>query len=307
MSTNSTADGEWTVVTKDNKKHRSFGGGGSRVRNRNRSKRTGVGYGSKTPYQQSLSSSDEVQSLTFVIIKERLDRLQEELRRTTGFVNSFLAARNDVGLNGFVPEAIVCYGVGNFASSSSSNLSMSTIPAPLWQLALALELRRIFQKDSDKRRVSCSFYDPCTSETEREMLNELGMEWIESNERGNRRVDGPTLFFMPHCPMMLYENVCLANWDQLEHVVMIGNSVRAYTQRLVGTIPPGLAALEQCTAEAPLDIKSTEMDRRHIGYGSATMEAAFNDMFLTLFRIADGTDLPQKPDDEAVGDVGELL
>jgi len=44
-------------------------------------------------------------------------------------------------------------------------------------------------------------------------------------------VDRPTLFFMPHCPLVLYENVLEANWTSvnLNKIIILGNSFNRYT------------------------------------------------------------------------------
>lgn len=50
---------------------------------------------------------------------------------------------------------------------------------------------------------------------------------------GSRPVFRPTLFFMPHCPQSLSNNVLRANWVlSLRHVMIIGNSLQAYSEAL---------------------------------------------------------------------------
>ena len=62
----------------------------------------------------------------------------------------------------------------------------------------------------------------------------FGTHIIDQNELGCRSVTSPTLFFMPHCPMGLYHNILLSNWNKssLGNVYIFGNSFAAYDERL---------------------------------------------------------------------------
>lgn len=50
------------------------------------------------------------------------------------------------------------------------------------------------------------------------------------DERGRREVKVPTLFFMPHCEVQLYDNLLDANWgcENLNKMVILGNSFGEY-------------------------------------------------------------------------------
>ena len=62
-----------------------------------------------------------------------------------------------------------------------------------------------------------------------EALERLGVAQILVNEEGKRTVDKTTVFFMPHCPMQLYNNVIWANWSlNLSNVIVVGNSFTLY-------------------------------------------------------------------------------
>ena len=49
----------------------------------------------------------------------------------------------------------------------------------------------------------------------------------------SHRADAPTVVFMPHGSAVMYHNFCLANWsvDQLQRIVLIGNSFAAYADK----------------------------------------------------------------------------
>lgn len=105
---------------------------------------------------------------------------------------------------------IVCYGIGQFSDSVASR----------FQLALLLVL-----KDCLKSKVS--LYDPALSPEEKEIIKLLDCLVIETNEEGKRKVDCDTLFFVPHCPKQLVNNLLWKNWGKsLSHCVIIGNSFK---------------------------------------------------------------------------------
>eukprot|EP00850_Spirogloea_muscicola_P021665 SM000257S08649 [mRNA] locus=s257:28303:30207:- [translate_table: standard] len=54
-------------------------------------------------------------------------------------------------------------------------------------------------------------YDPVLTALERTAMQCLGCECLPHNEEGLRRAERPTVFYMPHCEVELYENVLLAN------------------------------------------------------------------------------------------------
>ncbi|KAF9612342.1 hypothetical protein IFM89_039060 [Coptis chinensis] len=55
---------------------------------------------------------------------------------------------------------------------------------------------------------------------------------IEVNEQGRRQAVKPTMFFMPHCEAVLYDNLLRANWrpENLNKMVLFGNNFEKYEQ-----------------------------------------------------------------------------
>lgn len=76
-------------------------------------------------------------------------------------------------------------------------------------------------------------YDPVFSDLEKEVLTNLGLVLISKNEEGKRLVVRDTLFFLPHCPKELFNNLLWANWGTpLRHCTILGNrhsEILAYT------------------------------------------------------------------------------
>ncbi|KAF8781424.1 SRR1-like protein [Argiope bruennichi] len=109
---------------------------------------------------------------------------------------------------------IVCYGLGNFASCLAAR----------YQLAFLINLKKILLP-----RNICIF-DPMFSYEEKRVLKNFGLTVLKENEEGKRTVLNRTIFFMPHCSIVLYNNLLWANWgkDSLSKLIIIGNSLQGY-------------------------------------------------------------------------------
>ena len=62
-------------------------------------------------------------------------------------------------------------------------------------------------------------FDPVHTEEDLQALEALGVEPLEEEKGARYGIAEPTLFFMPHCPRQLYNNVLWANflpqvWDK---------------------------------------------------------------------------------------------
>ena len=53
--------------------------------------------------------------------------------------------------------------------------------------------------------------------------------FLPLNEYGRRTIDRPTLFFLPHCPAVLLNNILSANWTtaNLNKILILGDSFSA--------------------------------------------------------------------------------
>lgn len=113
---------------------------------------------------------------------------------------------------------VVCYGVGPFGSSRIARV----------QLTLLLMLR-----DALPFRPRIELYDPVLTTNECQALERLDICCLQTNEEGKRRIQGRTVFYMPHCGRALYNNVLWANFDasKLSDLVIIGNSLSRYAEQ----------------------------------------------------------------------------
>ena len=196
--------------------------------------------------------------------------------------------------------SIVCYGIGNFGTKRPS--------APLWQLALAILMREQFcpKESSQNESVEMYYFEPLMTKEESKVLEHLGIEIIEENERGKRSIqnddDSITLFFMPHCPMSLYTNLFHTNWDFLQKVLIFGNSLDNYIDGGHTSITTDLQkqqALKILETLQPLwKVDRLPIHKKDIAELSAYFEQAFNDSSLTSFvtiNNSTSTDWPERP------------
>jgi SRR1 len=123
---------------------------------------------------------------------------------------------------------IMAFGIGNFSKTATTYYSAS-----LWQLAITVCLKRHLagkvgaSGESDVHDVCVSFYDPCSTKEEQSFLiDRLGFRILATNNKGNFPIGKvTTIFFMPHCPAQLYENVIWSNFEPDHRAVVIGNSL----------------------------------------------------------------------------------
>ena len=114
---------------------------------------------------------------------------------------------------------------------------------------------------------SARLYDPVLTAVDEALLARLGVALDSQNEEGHCAVARPTLFFMPHCGNAMcvrlltsrmgsgfviaflpvhcrYHNLVCANWsaEALQRLVIVGNSFRAYADKLPMRVRPPLTA-----------------------------------------------------------------
>ncbi|KAF8738526.1 hypothetical protein AX14_011177 [Amanita brunnescens Koide BX004] len=112
---------------------------------------------------------------------------------------------------------VICLGLGSPSSSQNARV----------QLAFLLEICDHLL--IERRRIS--IYDPIFSEEDLSLLHDLELTVLSTNENGLYPVNAPTIVYMPHCDMELYENLLSANWkpqiDALK-LLFIANQLSDY-------------------------------------------------------------------------------
>ena len=117
-------------------------------------------------------------------------------------------------------DRIVCLGLGNFAQSPNSSSQVSS----KFQLLLLLS----FAKHANIAKNDEVFvYDPILTCSEKTILTKLNLRLFETNQEGHYLFEkDTTVYFLPHCPKQLLNNLLWSNWDNLDFVYIIGNSFK---------------------------------------------------------------------------------
>ncbi|KAI9145248.1 hypothetical protein BKA69DRAFT_1050253 [Paraphysoderma sedebokerense] len=181
---------------------------------------------------------------------------------------------------------IVSFGIGSIASSNISK----------FQFAFLLLIAELFEVNNSNIHI----FDPVFTPLDRDFIESLKLKILPENKKGRSPVDTPTLFFMPHCPKALYNNLVVSNWtrESLEKIVIIGNSFEScFTRSTRASLEqsfPALLELVQSTDDNSSTTKTSKVAgkssggtfRHFVEYGLPTNfnEAnAFNDTSLIYF------------------------
>ena len=250
---------EWKTITKNSKRC-----AGKRNRHHH----------AKVNNDRSYLSSS---SLTLNEMTKSLQSCMEELKKSQFFGN-FEKAMIDVLLKHHI-STIVCYGVGNFGKSKLS--------APMWQLAFAMAAKEFLQNQQQETHEEHSsnivihYFEPNMTNEEAIFLERNSIQIIPDNERGKRKAKGATFFFMPHCPLLLYSNLLHTNWENANNLIIFGNSLSAYTNRLISEETSGVELLR--LLEPHWEEMVFSLGKEDISNLPAYFEQAFNDSSLTYF------------------------
>ena len=80
-------------------------------------------------------------------------------------------------------------------------------------------------------------FDPVLSSSEKKILHELKFQTSEENLEGCYLVDNSvsnlTVFYLPHCPKQLLNNILWTNWDRLDRILILGNSISGISTNLL--------------------------------------------------------------------------
>ncbi|XP_043693728.1 protein SENSITIVITY TO RED LIGHT REDUCED 1-like [Telopea speciosissima] len=160
-------------------------------------------------------------------LMQKIHMCMENLKKTE-FYRTFLDQIQAPQIIGHFSRVLGCetklqmviYGIG----------SIESYDPPRLQLSLAILIKRKFDWIGD-----IEIFDPVISTTEARVLEALGCHVLSVNEQGRRQALKPTIFFMPHCEAILYDNLLQANWKAgfLTKMVVFGNSFERYEQHVL--------------------------------------------------------------------------
>lgn len=118
-----------------------------------------------------------------------------------------------------VPEEILCLGLGSPSSSRNARA----------QLVFLMRLREDLAMPGDK----ITLYDPVFTVEDKHLLGaNLGLNVKSDEEDIGYALSVPTIAYMPHCDMALYESFLRANWtrERLSLVVLVANNLVDYVE-----------------------------------------------------------------------------
>ena len=126
-------------------------------------------------------------------------------------------------------QNIVALGVGAFTSTSS-----------ILQFSCLVCLSRDVPSSTSSwasSNMKIELYDPLMSNIEKEVASHYRFKVSRENLFGKYDTSkvGFTLFYMPHCPYGLYNNVIWKNWNALDTFLILGNSFESYHLRNIHT------------------------------------------------------------------------
>ncbi|KAF8968378.1 hypothetical protein BDZ97DRAFT_1902982 [Flammula alnicola] len=152
--------------------------------------------------------------------------------------------------------ALLCLGLGSPSSSGIARVQLAFLTETCNRLNVAQD--------------AVSVYDPVFTAEDKVLFEELQMRVLSKNNArffhsssADYALAAPTICFMPHCDIELYEAVLRSNWslEGLSKLFILGNQLQEYidnkpTSALESTVPCLLRAAPRLESQ-PLPISST--------------------------------------------------
>ena len=114
--------------------------------------------------------------------------------------------------------SLILLGIGPFGNRQS-----------FIQMCYSIALKKRLSQFYNLTQVSA--FDPCFTDFENKLLVSFGVSIIKENNFGKISSSNNAVFYMPHCPFQLYNNVLWSNWDRLQQTIIIGNRFSMYSMR----------------------------------------------------------------------------
>jgi len=113
-------------------------------------------------------------------------------------------------------EEVICLGIGRISQCLIAKHQLAFISA--------------IQKRFDVALIK--FFDPVLSADEKKLLELLQHKVLTENTEGKYLAQRPTLFFLPHCPKQITNNLLFTNWnpENIQNLTLICNSFTSIVQ-----------------------------------------------------------------------------
>ncbi|KAI0637181.1 SRR1-domain-containing protein [Trametes polyzona] len=158
---------------------------------------------------------------------------------------------------------VLCLGLGSPASSRDARAQLAFLLAACDDLSID--------------RMNVSVYDPVFAEEDLRLLTELGLSPLPEHRQANYELRSPTIAFMPHCDLHLYESLLRENWSSagLRNILLIANRLSEYTENIPSR---KLASEHPCVARLAPDLTSRPL------HPCAPFPTAFNNTSIQFLR-----------------------
>ncbi|KAI0361882.1 hypothetical protein OH77DRAFT_1440886 [Trametes cingulata] len=176
-----------------------------------------------------------------------LDRASEELAQSDWLLEAQQILRESLeeafAASDAAPD-VLCLGLGSPASSRDARAQLAFLLAACDDLSI------------DRTKVSV--YDPVFVEEDLRLLAQLRLTPLPENRHASYGLRSPTIVFMPHCDLHLYENLLRENWSRthLANVLLIANRLSEYAEsipsRKLASEHPCVARLAPYLTSRPL-------------------------------------------------------
>lgn len=81
--------------------------------------------------------------------------------------------------------------------------------------------------------VQCNHYDPLFNISDKEIISHFNAIPLSSSYPINGDTKFPILYYMIHCNISLYSNILNIHWNELNSIIIIGNTLTAYDTTLI--------------------------------------------------------------------------
>lgn len=139
---------------------------------------------------------------------------------------------------------IICLGIGRVSECIIAK----------HQLALLLIIKEELKIES-----SPIFFDPVLNKSDLDILTSLNCKVLKENKEGKYSIENSTLFYLPHCPKQITNNLLFSNWnlESLKNLILICNSfnkiVTSTPERLLRPNAHYLLEVHPLTSEVEIE------------------------------------------------------
>ncbi|KAJ7489871.1 SRR1-domain-containing protein [Mycena galericulata] len=129
-----------------------------------------------------------------------IERAGEELAKDDWIARCQQLLQDHLTAQFLSSSQLLCLGLGSPSSSPNSQA----------QLAFLLEICKAMGIE----HANVSIYDPVFAEEDKTLFKQLGIRVLCENNEGRYPLKVPTILWMPHCDLDLYESILAANWSR---------------------------------------------------------------------------------------------